>query len=108
MGMGNPIVNPRLDEEEIPALLSGLAPWRREGKALVVTFRFAGFREAMGFVHAVAERAEAVNHHPDITIRWNRVSLELSTHSAGGLTAKDFTLAADLLAGARERGALPA
>ncbi|MFM7051240.1 MAG: 4a-hydroxytetrahydrobiopterin dehydratase [Planctomycetota bacterium] len=55
----------------------------------------------MAFVNAVAARAEAVQHHPDILIRWNRVTLSLSTHDCGGISAKDFDFARDADAAAR-------
>jgi 4a-hydroxytetrahydrobiopterin dehydratase len=82
----------RLDESEIARGLEG-SEWAREGDAILRTFRFAGFREALAFVNAVGELAEERDHHPDIDIRWNRVRLRLSTHSAGGLTPMDFELA---------------
>jgi 4a-hydroxytetrahydrobiopterin dehydratase len=67
--------------------------WENTGHALVREFAFADFAGAMAFVNRVAQLAEELNHHPDITIRWNKVTLTLSTHSSGGLTQKDFTLA---------------
>ncbi len=57
------------------------------------TVQQADFKDAMAFVNEVAQIAEARNHHPDITIQWNKITLTLSTHSAGGLTANDFDLA---------------
>lgn len=77
------------------AVASGLRglQWRREGDELVRELTFADFAGAMEFVNAVAQAAEAAGHHPDITIRWNRVALTLSTHSAGGLTQLDLDLA---------------
>jgi 4a-hydroxytetrahydrobiopterin dehydratase len=68
--------------------------WTREGEAIVREWTFAGFAAAMVFVNAVAELAEAANHHPDMLVHgWNKVRLELSTHSEGGLTENDFKLA---------------
>jgi 4a-hydroxytetrahydrobiopterin dehydratase len=61
---------------------------------LTRTFSFKDFSAALAFVNKVGEQAEKANHHPDIDIRYNRVRLSLVTHSAGGLTAKDFDLAA--------------
>jgi 4a-hydroxytetrahydrobiopterin dehydratase len=84
-----------LDKEEIDEALKGLA-WDREGLELVKVVTRADFAEAMGFVNEVAGLAEAMNHHPDITIRWNTVSLRLSTHSAGGITDKDVALASQI------------
>ena len=83
-----------LNETEITRELGTLAGWAREGKEIRKTFELADFAASMGFVVSVALLAEKANHHPDIDIRWNRVMLVLSTHSAGGLTAKDFALAA--------------
>lgn len=74
--------------------LSTVPEWRLSGTEITRQFRLADFAAAMRFVNAVADLAEAANHHPDIDIRWNRVSLRLSTHSRGGLTDLDFALAA--------------
>jgi 4a-hydroxytetrahydrobiopterin dehydratase len=73
--------------------LSELKGWTREGKELRKVVECADFVRAMGFVNSVALLAEKHNHHPDIDIRWNKVTLALSTHSAGGLTEFDFKLA---------------
>ena len=64
-----------------------------EGKALRRTYRFPGFRASVAFVAYVAELAEVADHHPDIDIRYSKVTLTLTTHSEGGLTDKDFALA---------------
>lgn len=75
--------------------------WRRDGQAIVREWTLADFKEAIALVDRVAETAEAANHHPDILVHgWNKVRLELSTHSEGGLTKADFDMAAriDLLA----------
>jgi len=71
-----------------------LSDWKIEGGELVRTFNFKDFRESLAFVNRVGELAEAAGHHPDIDIRYNKVRLALVTHDAGGLTAKDFELAA--------------
>lgn len=68
--------------------------WVREGEFLVKVVSRRDFKGALAFVNAVGELAEAAGHHPDIEIRWDTVTLCLSTHSAGGLTAKDLDLAA--------------
>jgi 4a-hydroxytetrahydrobiopterin dehydratase len=81
-----------LDDAEIAAALPGLA-WERDGDTLVKVVRRADFAEAMAVVNQVAALAEEVNHHPDIDIRWNTVTLRLTTHSDGGLTGKDLDLA---------------
>jgi len=70
--------------------------WRKRRAVIRRTFEFADFAAAMKFVNAVARLAEKAGHHPEIEIRWNRVTLVLTTHDAGGLTAKDFELAARL------------
>ena len=67
--------------------------WENNGKEITRTYKFKDFAEALNFVNKVAGLAEAADHHPDIDIRWNKVRLTLSTHSAGGLTEKDFSLA---------------
>jgi 4a-hydroxytetrahydrobiopterin dehydratase len=85
-----------LTEEEITARLTKLPAWSRDGAEISRTVQRADFVEAMKLVNAVAEIAERRNHHPDITIRWNRVTLTLSTHSAGGLTDLDFAAAEEL------------
>lgn len=86
----------RLADSEIPAQLEEVPDWNQEGSEIVRQFQFADFAAAMVFVNAVAEKAEAANHHPDIDIRWNKVLLRLSTHSAGGLTKADFALAKEI------------
>ena len=84
----------RLDEAEIARRLAGLAGWERRGDEIRRTFAFADFAAALAFVNRVGELAEAMNHHPDIDIRYSRVTLALTTHDAGGLSARDFELAA--------------
>lgn len=81
--------------------MKAIPTWSRRGSVLRRTFEFADFVGSMKFVNALARSAEKAQHHPDIDIRWNRVVLALTTHDAGGLTAKDFALAAqaDKLAG---------
>jgi 4a-hydroxytetrahydrobiopterin dehydratase len=74
------------------ALASGLA-WERQGAVLVKVHTEKDFAAALGFVNRVGEIAEAMNHHPDIEIRWNTVTFKLSTHSAGGITEADLELA---------------
>jgi 4a-hydroxytetrahydrobiopterin dehydratase len=79
--------------EAVRTLMGEVPGWNLEGNKIERVLTFAGFRQAMDFVNQVAVIAEERNHHPDIDIRWNKVRLVLSTHSAGGLTDKDFTLA---------------
>jgi len=87
---------PLLTEAEITAALASLPGWERDGGALRRSFTCQGFIGAMGFVVGVALLAEKANHHPDIDIRWNTVTLVLATHSERGLTAKDTELAAGI------------
>jgi 4a-hydroxytetrahydrobiopterin dehydratase len=92
MGLGSVDVD-LLSDEEITAALAGLPGWSRSGDSITTTVELADFRAAMLFTGAVAYLAEAANHHPDILIQWNKVTLTLSTHSAGGLTGADMALA---------------
>ena len=86
---------PLLPEGEVDAALDEQhLNWSREGDVLVTTVKLHDFAAALAFVNAVGAAAEAANHHPDIDIRWNTVTLTLSTHSAGGLTVLDLALAA--------------
>ena len=82
-----------LSADEIAGKLNLLAGWVRVGQEIRKTFEKKDFAGAMGFVTSVALLSEKGNHHPDIDIRWNKVTISLSTHSAGGLTEKDFSLA---------------
>ena len=85
-----------LDDQEIRARLDDLHGWTREGDVIRKTYTLDSFPEAIEFVNRIAKRAEAANHHPDIDIRYDRVGIALSTHSEGGLTAKDFDLAGQI------------
>lgn len=80
---------PLLDDDTVSTALGEL-DWSREGDELVKTAKRKDFADALAFVNAVGERAEAANHHPDIDIRWDTVTLRRSTHSEGGLTQKDL------------------
>jgi 4a-hydroxytetrahydrobiopterin dehydratase len=82
-----------LTEDQIAIGLAKLDGWSRAGSEIRKSWKFKDFVVAMEFVNAVAAHAEKLDHHPDINIRWNKVDLTLSTHSAGGLTSLDFTLA---------------
>ncbi|MEP0823785.1 MAG: 4a-hydroxytetrahydrobiopterin dehydratase [Ignavibacterium sp.] len=82
-----------LKESEIRERLKGLKGWTLSGKEIRKSIETKDFVRAMGLVNSIALLAERRNHHPDIDIRWNKVHLALSTHSAGGLTDKDFELA---------------
>ena len=84
-----------LSDEERAAALEGLPGWRYDeaGRAIRRDFRFADFSEAFAFMTRVALAAEKADHHPDWSNAWNKVEVALSTHSAGGVTGKDFALA---------------
>ncbi|MFO7169565.1 MAG: 4a-hydroxytetrahydrobiopterin dehydratase [Chloroflexota bacterium] len=85
-----------LSSEDIASRLEALVGWTREGDAIRKTFKLASFPAAIAFVTHVGFLAEAAGHHPDIDIRWRSVTLTLTTHDAGGLTEKDFALAAQI------------
>jgi 4a-hydroxytetrahydrobiopterin dehydratase len=82
-----------LSIDEIERHLRTLSGWGVHEGQLIRTFAFAGFIDGIRFVDRVAELAEAAGHHPDIDIRYNKITIRLSTHDAGGITEKDFTLA---------------
>lgn len=82
--------------DQIPSKLAEVPLWAHEGQEIRRTVSFKDFAGALAFVNRVAELAEQANHHPDIDIRWNKVTLALSTHSKGGLTASDFDLASKI------------
>jgi 4a-hydroxytetrahydrobiopterin dehydratase len=86
----------RLSAESVTERLKSLTGWKLENKEIVRQFEFPDFRAAMQFVNAVAEKAEAAGHHPDIDIRYNKVRLGLISHDAGGLTERDMDLAQTL------------
>jgi len=86
----------KLSDAEIEQRLGDLADWSQEGNEIRKTFLLASFPMAIAFVVQVGFLAEAAGHHPDIDIRWRNVSLALTTHDAGGLSAKDFELAAQI------------
>ena len=79
----------KLSDKEIEARLSGLSGWAVEGNALVRTYTFPGFPDAIAFVTRIGFDAEASDHHPDLTINYKRVRVVWSTHSEGGVTEKD-------------------
>jgi 4a-hydroxytetrahydrobiopterin dehydratase len=90
-------VTPVLGADAVDQALGGRnLDWRREGDELVKTTKHKGFAGALAHVNAVGELAEAADHHPDIDIRWNTVTLRLATHSEGGITEKDLALAAQI------------
>ena len=84
---------PLLTDEEIESRLKDVDGWRQEGRYILREFSFPSFGNAMAFVNRVAEVAEEIDHHPDFTINYTRVSLSITTHNEGGLTRRDFRLA---------------
>jgi 4a-hydroxytetrahydrobiopterin dehydratase len=83
----------RLTEGEIAERLCDIRGWKREGPAIRKEYRHADFKASMVFVNRVADLANAADHHPDILINYDRVTLTLSSHDSGGLTERDFRLA---------------
>lgn len=84
----------KLSRAEIDERMKALSGWTLTGDAIRKQYSFAGFPEAIAFVNRLAPKAESADHHPDILINYKRVTLTYSTHSEGGLTAKDFEGAA--------------
>ena len=83
----------KLSQELIDAALVEVQDWAQSGEAVQRTYRFDSFMGAIGFVNRIAELAEEVQHHPSMMIRYDKVTLTLSTHDAGGITEKDFDFA---------------
>ena len=84
---------PLLSDIEIHRRLGALPGWQRQGTSIKRTYTFAGFPEAIAFVQGLVLPAEAMHHHPDVDVRYNRVIVTLSTHDSGGITESDLTLA---------------
>ncbi|HEY1597080.1 MAG TPA: 4a-hydroxytetrahydrobiopterin dehydratase [Thermoleophilaceae bacterium] len=85
-----------LSNEDVQAKLSGLDGWEQSGDAIEKQFEFEDFSGSVGFVDRLTPVANEMNHHPDLAISWNKVTVTLSTHSEGGLTDADFELAGKL------------
>jgi 4a-hydroxytetrahydrobiopterin dehydratase len=83
----------KLSDLEIQRALGGLAGWSRRGETLVKTYTFERFADGIAFVDRVAVAADGMDHHPDIDIRYTKVTISLSTHDAGGITTSDLQLA---------------
>ncbi len=83
----------RMSDDQIKDELHNLGGWEREGDALCREFEFANFVGSVDFVNRITPLAEEMNHHPDLSISWNKVKVSLSTHSEGGITENDFKLA---------------
>ncbi|NJL51939.1 MAG: 4a-hydroxytetrahydrobiopterin dehydratase [Hydrococcus sp. SU_1_0] len=82
-----------LNQTEIDQKIKAVPEWRQLKQTITRTFEFKNFVEAIAFVDQLVEPAEAAGHHPDLTISYNKVTVSLSSHDAGGLTDKDFALA---------------
>ena len=93
----------RLTDDAVTAALAALPDWTRVGDALEATFTLASFPAAIDAVVAIADRAEAMNHHPDLDVRYRKLRVLCTTHDAGGITALDVTLAGDVSAIAAAR-----
>lgn len=89
-----PLAHERLSDEQVMQALVALPEWSHVGEAIQRTFILKDFVQAMAFVNKIAAEAERVQHHPDLLIRYSKVTITLSTHDAGGITQKDMSLAA--------------
>ncbi len=84
---------PALTAKEISLHIKAVPNWSKRAQTILRTFKFEGFLNSIAFVDRIARKAQKINHHPDIDIRFNKVTLKLTTHDEGGLTKKDFSLA---------------
>jgi 4a-hydroxytetrahydrobiopterin dehydratase len=82
-----------LSDEQIGERLQGLDGWERDGDAIRRKFKFADFQGSVDFINRITPVAEEMNHHPDLAVSWDTVTVSLSTHSEGGVTESDFELA---------------
>ena len=82
-----------LTDSEIQQALGSLPGWTRQGIAIQRIFQFPDFKAAMAFVNRIADAAEQANHHPDIDIRYNKVTMSLVSHDSGGITKRDIGMA---------------
>jgi 4a-hydroxytetrahydrobiopterin dehydratase len=85
-----------LSDAEIEERLAELPEWRRDGESIRRTYECGDFVGSVDFVKSLVEPAEAMGHHPDLEVSWDKVTVTISTHSEGGLTEADFELAAKL------------
>ena len=84
---------PALTAKQVSLRLRAVPRWSKRAQTILRTFKFEGFLEGIAFVNRIARKAQKVNHHPDIDIRFDKVTLKLTTHAEGGITKKDFSLA---------------
>jgi 4a-hydroxytetrahydrobiopterin dehydratase len=82
-----------LTDKEVVLRLKAVPGWSKRDQAILRTFEFKGFSNSITFVNRIARKAQKLNHHPDIDIRFDKVTLKLTTHDEGGITEKDFSLA---------------
>ena len=94
MKTGELVMTERLSESEIQSKMKDIPTWDLNGNVIQCRRQFKDFIEAMNFVNRLVEPAEAAGHHPDISISYNKVAIALTTHDSGGLTEKDFAMAA--------------
>jgi 4a-hydroxytetrahydrobiopterin dehydratase len=86
---------PALTAKQISLHLRAVPNWSKRAQTIFRTFKFQGFLKSIDFVNRIARRAQKINHHPDIDIRFDKVTLTLTTHDEGGITEKDFSLAGE-------------
>jgi 4a-hydroxytetrahydrobiopterin dehydratase len=84
---------PALTTKQVSLHLRTVPRWSKRAQTILRTFKFEGFLKAIDFVNRIARKAQKINHHPDIDIRFDKVTLKLTTHDEGGITEKDFSLA---------------
>jgi 4a-hydroxytetrahydrobiopterin dehydratase len=84
---------PALTAKQVRLRLKAVPSWSNRAQTILRTFKCEGFLESIAFVKRIARKAQRINHHPDIDIRFNKVTLKLTTHDEGGITEKDFSLA---------------
>ena len=84
---------PALNAKQVSLHLKAVPNWSKRAQTIFRTFKFEGFLNSIAFVNRIARKAQKNNHHPDIDIRFNKVTLTLTTHDEGGITEKDFSLA---------------
>jgi len=97
LSMHEPVTSERMRQKlsdlEIQRALGGLPGWSRRGDVLTKTFTFERFADGIAFINRVAKSADEMNHHPDIDVRYTKITIALSTHDAGGITQSDLQLA---------------
>jgi 4a-hydroxytetrahydrobiopterin dehydratase len=84
---------PAFTNKQVSLHLKAVPNWSKRAQTILRTFKFEGFLKSIDFVNRIARKAQKSNHHPDIDIRFNQVTLKLATHDEGGITQKDFSLA---------------